>query len=447
MPQPTGYPDPVIVQSSLAIQGYYMNETGYEDVAVLVIPDFGPEIVEAYTNETQPLVESQKVIKKFFAGAVKDGKKKLIVDLRGNQGGTIDMGFETFKQIFPNLEPYGATRYRAHEAFAIFSADIADFTENVTFAEKQPELYAQLVQEASTWDYQNIMNEKGEAFESFSDYFGPYVRNKDGFTALRRYNYSNLESGYTSAPRFNLTGFGDQAPAPAQPFESENIVILQDGLCGSTCAIFAQLMREQGKVHTIAVGGRPLNEPMEGVGGTKGAQVIAMDYIVTLMTGVINTTEIVYGLKAAQLVNDTAVGKIAAVDQLYIRGAHNYDTPFRINSLDNLRMQNRTDLTWEQSQTPLEFVYEAADCRLFPTYESLFSPTPLWKLAVDAKWGNGSCVAGSTGDPSAMGVLEKLPFNKKQSPPPEEYKGAASGLQVSGMMMLVAMVSAIAVLL
>lgn len=113
-------------------------------------------------------------------------------------------------------------------------------------------------------------------------------------------------------------------------------------------------------------------------------------------------------------------------------------------------MQNRTDLNIDQAQTPLEFVYEAADCRLFPTLESLLSPTPLWKLAVDAKWGNGSCVAGSTGDPSAMGVLEKIPFNKKQSPPespPEEYKGAASGLQVSGMMMVVTMVSAIAAFL
>jgi hypothetical protein len=91
-------------------------------------------------------------------------------------------------------------------------------------------------------------------------------------------------------------------------------------------------------------------------------------------------------------------------------------------------------------------VYEAADCKLFYTLESLMAPAPLWKRAVDAKWGNGTCVTGSTGDPSSMGVENKIPFNKNESTP-EEYQGAAEGLRASGAMMVVAAVGAMALLL
>ncbi len=202
-------------------------------MAVLAIPDFKPKINNAYTNETQPLVESQKVIKTFFAGAVKDKKKKLIVDLRGNGGGTIDMGFETFKQIFPDLDPYGATRYRAHEAFGVLSAAYADIAINGTYANLQPARYKEIKIQANVFDYQNVLDENGTNFKNFNDYYGPYIHNNDKFIANRRYNYANLLGGYTSALAFNLTGFGDQAPAPAtRPFEAENIVILSDGLCG-----------------------------------------------------------------------------------------------------------------------------------------------------------------------------------------------------------------------
>ena len=299
--QPTEYPVPIMVQSSRAIQCYYMDGAGYEDVAVLAIPAFDPEIEEEWTDETEALQEAQKVIREFFAGAVKDGKTKLLVDLRGNTGGLISMGFEAFKQIFPDLEPYGATRYRSHESFKIFSSAIADFVNNGTYANVQPEQHAMIVAQSSTWDYQNILDENGTDFSDFKDYYGPYINNKDQFTALRRYNFSNFEGGYPSSTDFNLTGFGDQAPAPSKrPFESENIVMMTDGLCGSTCAIFSQMMREQGKVHTIAVGGRPVNEPMQSVGGTKGAQVIPMHYFQLLMAQVLNTTEQVYGLAAAQ---------------------------------------------------------------------------------------------------------------------------------------------------
>ena len=54
----------------------------------------------------------------FIRMAVKDGKTKLIFDLRGNGGGNAILGYDSFKQVFPGAaqEPFGGTRYRANEA-------------------------------------------------------------------------------------------------------------------------------------------------------------------------------------------------------------------------------------------------------------------------------------------------------------------------------------------
>ncbi|KKY31337.1 putative peptidase s41 family protein [Diaporthe ampelina] len=59
----------------------------------------------------------------------------------------------------------------------------------------------------------------------------------------------------------------------------------------------------------------------------------------------------------------------------------------------NLRDQVRQD-----DETPLQFTYEAADCRIFWTPKTIFSYAALWQYAADAIWSNASlCVSGSTG--------------------------------------------------
>ncbi|KAF2710747.1 hypothetical protein K504DRAFT_429018 [Pleomassaria siparia CBS 279.74] len=417
--QPTGYPEPVIVQSQLALQGYFLNDTGYEDVAVLAMPDFGPNINNLYTTEPNVYQEVQNMLDVFLQVAVRDKKKKLIIDLRGNTGGKISLAYVFFKQLFPTLEAYGATRMRAHQALAVFSAAVADLTLNGTHTNISLAQQKALLKSYGPLDFLNIMDENGTKFTDFKDYYGPYANNKDEFTGLRRYDFSDLQNGYWGAGDFNLTGYGNQAPAPTKnPFEAENMVVMTDGSCGSTCAIFAQFMREQGKVQFIGVGGRPKKAPMQPVGGSKGAQVLGWNGIQGHMRNVLNDTKNVYGERVAQLVNLTAVGDIAAVKQLAIRASHtNTDETLggRVNSLDNIRKGDKEGI-------PLEFVYEAADCKLFYTLESLRSPVALWKTAVDAKWGSGSCVEGSTGDKSSVGVENNTPFNKNKKQKPRSFR-------------------------
>ena len=76
----------------------------------------------------------------------------------------------------------------------------------------------------------------------------------------------------------------------------------------------------------------------------------------------------------------------------------------------NLRDQIRQD-----SDTPLQFQYDAADCRIFCTADTATDYSQLWTFASDAVWKDPNlCVSGSTGFSSA---------SPNASAPPQNYKG------------------------
>lgn len=416
MALPTGYPRPLIAQSGLSVQGYHLNGIGYGEVAVLALPNFQPvaEPTKDLGGTITGFLEAQKILKEFIERSAAAKRSKLIVDLRGNSGGTIDMAFELFKQLFPALEPFGGTRYRAQEAFRLYSSSVADLVKtNRMDATTDAELFWVA---DSTSNFANLLRLDGTPFQDFETYYGPYNLNGDNFTAGQRYNFSNHHGGHTLAPHINISGYepSDDSRPSRQPFRPADMVILQDGFCGSACSIFSQLMREQGHVQTIAIGGRHRGSPMQGVGGTRGSQLLKFDSIIRHMNTTLQLTSFIHGQKAAEdLVQKTAVGKLLNSSQLRRRSAHfNPDERVfgAVNSLDSLR-ENDTH------GVPLEFVYEAADCRLFYTQASFFNPVSLWEMAADVKWGKKSsqCVAGSMGHPTAIGTMRGESFAARES--------------------------------
>jgi len=68
-----------------------------------------------------------------------------------------------------------------------------------------------------------------------------------------------------------------------------------------------------------------------------------------------------------------------------------------LNLRNNIRFGDTTD-------TPLQFVYEAADCRLFWTKDMLTDITAIWRKRAQVAWGAAKslCVQGSTGHPSSV---------------------------------------------
>jgi hypothetical protein len=81
------------------------------------------------------------------------------------------------------------------------------------------------------------------------------------------------------------------------------------------------------------------------------------------------------------------------------------DTGIWVNTASvNIRDQIR-----KNDLIPLQFRYEAADCRLYYTSANVFNLTRLWHDVVAAAWGNPSvCVTGSTGYPSARNTSSTL---------------------------------------
>ena len=137
--------------------------------------------------------------------------------------------------------------------------------------------------------------------------------------------------------------------------------------------------------------------PMQAVAGTRGGQTY--NYKDTSnVANAINLTE--------QQVNvtDPDLSPLLTPSRYWIRSL-----------TFNLKDQIRKD-----SEIPLQFTYEAADCRIFYTTPMITDYTVLWTTAANAIWKNSSlCVDGSTNNPSA-GNETNL------NPPPTSTGSAAS---------------------
>ncbi|GAB7344689.1 hypothetical protein MBLNU457_3168t1 [Dothideomycetes sp. NU457] len=408
--QAKGYPHPIAIENTTAAVGGYFLDTDESDVAVLSLPSF----------LTTVQLEFSAVVGGFLQSATQAGKQRLIIDCRSNSGGDLELAYDTFKQLFPTLEPYGAVRAHASEAYnqlGSLASAVSPYT---------PGLNALSPAANPLVNYQLNVDEDNQNFGSWSDFYGPDTIYGDNFTSLFRQNLTNI----LSTNLFPLSGYNNRSNLPPQPFKSENIVILTDGVCGSTCAVFLEFMKTQGKVKSIAIGGRPQAAPMQAVGATKGARLIQFSTIYLAVISFAAT------MSASQLLSLSSgpLGAIYNATQPLIRtnGGQNA----AVNGLNNYRMSDPT-------QTPLQFVYEAADCRLFYTPAMIQNVTNVWSAVADVQWGGPNstvrCVAGSTGGRNSLSsgnttvsggsTSSDSPANSTASPSAAS-PNAASGLNV-----------------
>jgi hypothetical protein len=153
-------------------------------------------------------------------------------------------------------------------------------------------------------------------------------------------------------------------------------VQLTDGLCSSACAFFVELMAHQAGVRTIVVGGRPAAGPMQTASGNRGALIYSadalnLDYV--WLNDTVKDSEAYSRLPPSSVWNDT--------------GMWVNDASFNIR--DNIRVNDTI---------PLQFKYDAAQCRIYYTLANVYNMTQLWRDAAAATWTDPSlCVQGSTG--------------------------------------------------
>ncbi|KAJ5560375.1 Interphotoreceptor retinol-binding [Penicillium frequentans] len=356
-----GLPGATLGNPESSIAGYFSNLTGLQDTAILFLPTFS----------SSPSQVAQVAVD-FLQNATAAGKKNILIDVTANPGGYMSTGIDMSRIFFPNSFPYTATRFRAHETAKYltqaYSRDNTKDTSNI-FA------YMEMVtpnQQAS--------------FSSWEGLYGPHdILGSSSSSLLANFNYTS-----SSSMSFPINGYGSVPLNPDKAlFPAENIAIITDGDCVSTCAFFVKLMKRQG-VRTIAFGGRPTNEPMQGVGGVKGGQSLGVDYI----NGYIQ--------QANTLIRNAANTSSPLLTRAEWK-KFNESSPSLAESFawsGNLNLRNEYDP--DDDETPLQFVYEAAECRLFYTLENYLQQETVWQAAAKAMFGSFRCVNGSTGGTGSL---------------------------------------------
>ena len=227
----------------------------------------------------------------------------------------------------------------------------------------------------SSIHYADSLNSSLKTFPNWQALYGPVTSRADQFTNILRYNFSSplLQNPFT------ISGYGSRSGA-TQPFNAKDIVLLHDGYCSSTCAVFSDLMRRQGGVKSYAIGGLPQYRPMQPVGGTKGALLLPF----TTLSRYINTVLGEFGTAADR-------AKWAAVlptSKFAIKTSTPPSTNFR-DALQPIKPGQYSDL-------PTQFVNETADCRLFYTPQMVGNVTAIWEMVAADAWGGANkCVTGN----------------------------------------------------
>jgi Peptidase family S41 len=361
-----GYPKHVSRMKSNEAGGYYLDGYGYNDIAVLTVYSF--------VEDGGDHLAWQNTTRQFLSQAKTDGKKRLIIDLSVNAGGTVLLGYDLFAQLFPDIKPYGGNRFRAHQAWnemgkmaSVFSANIS---RSMATVDRSSWKWV-----AQSMNYRSDLDESGEPFTSWTQKYGPHAANGDFHTTTQRWNLDDPIGEYLSQVK-NLTGHG--LPTLDFGWKPEDMVVLYDGYCSSTCAIFSEFMRRQAGVETIAMGGRPSKDIIQAVGGTKGTNVWPWSHLLWFVLSMHEKADA--ALKASWVGTEM--------------DAFNTFLPFkRASQVPHVNM--RDGVRPGGDPTPLQFIVEPADCRLYYTPAMVVDITKMWIAAADTKWlGKRRCVAG-----------------------------------------------------
>jgi hypothetical protein len=368
---PLLYPEPIISHSaeSVDLAGYFINTTT-GTIGVLMSQTFSTD-----TNEESR--EYQSVIENYISEAKSRNITKHVIDVRGNGGGRVFLGYEMYLQFFPSQEPQLLSRIRASEGNKILGEHVSEY--------KQTQADMRLYLDPH--NYNMWLDADMKPFDNWSDMLGDNTFNNDSFTSLLKYNLSDplLTSSDEFGIGLTLTSHGDnktKSTTPQDPFTNTDIVILTDGICASTCTLFTELMVQQSGVRTLALGGRPLPGPMQTVGGTKGSLVLQGEYLRQLGNAVVQDY--------ASSTSEAAAWRKVLPMQIPITYSE-----ANVNFQDNIRKGK------EEGGVPTQFLNDTAGCRMWYEAEDYLDVSRLWGRVAGVAFGKeggldeGGCVQGS----------------------------------------------------
>lgn len=159
-------------------------------------------------------------------------------------------------------------------------------------------------------------------------------------------------------------------------------------------------MRIQAKVKTVVIGGRPGATNigrMQSVGGVRGANVYQFSTLAEFARGA------PYLNKNASEAQHQLAEKYSQLPMFKAS-----DADGRLNVRDDIRMGERT-------QTPLQFIYEEAHCRIFYEREHAVNMMSMWISVYEVAWFGKRCVWGSAYSPPQSKAKAGQQLQKRDS--------------------------------
>lgn len=175
-----------------------------------------------------------------LATAASKQKTRLIIGLRANVGGQVQFAYDMFKQLFPDMVPWGGTNLTVFDLLNDVGSII---TQEYQFTTPGNRTVEQLDPAYSTpFNANDRLDARLDDYDSWSEFYGPIEAHGANFIYILRYNLSgSFDTGNISVSGYaNLSGI-----TSTQVFKAEDIVLLQDGICGSTCAVLSEFVKSQ----------------------------------------------------------------------------------------------------------------------------------------------------------------------------------------------------------
>ena len=248
----------------------------------------------------------------------------------------------------------------------------------------------------SPWDAGQYSSLNGTTL-TWPELYGPNIYHGDNFTNLFSLQYNDTTETLNGG-NIVVSGYGNRSVPAKQPFKSEDIILFSDGACDSACSIFSHFLKWEGKVKQIAAGGRPAEGPMQAVGGTRGSRLEPFSDIYDYTSGVYQADPESFSSQA-----NTTVLPTVLLNYPYVMGrtGNPIQAGLGVNTA-SVNLYNNI-AQGDSSLTPLQFQYEAADCRIFWTAEMMFNVSSIWAMVADVWQGNFTeCVANSVGNASSL---------------------------------------------
>ncbi|KAK2037452.1 peptidase S41 family protein [Colletotrichum somersetense] len=365
-PALAGYPKAFVIHKDRYQSGYLFNESALKDTAVLAVNLFlSPN--QTGSKATLPsdvladLLDFSRVSAKFVETSRKQGKSRLIIDLQGNGGGLMLNAMFLYATLFPNSKAHMKMRVRAHPLLNWVGTMLGKMGADI-----------------KTMPYpvgsSGFLDKDLRNFTDWSSFYGPEKIGEDEYTNI-------IQPQEVSYAANGLPGI---FAIPEPWFKPEDTIIVTDGHCASACAYIVGIMTRELGVQVVAMGGRPINAPMQAVGGTKGGPVIALGSYQKLWP---------------------ALGPVKPPEGIDVTPFAEADPPLAGMPTDGWTVNSANVYPDDNLGTPVQFRYEAANCKLFYTWDTLTNMTSLWSAVADVKWNGARCVKGSTtNDDGTMGT-------------------------------------------